>query len=81
MMAGCAFHNRSVQEWVQIVRGEYEESPGLSLTCAQARRLWSLDAVLCDAVLERLIETGFLRRDHRAMFVRNDGMRSLAAPR
>jgi hypothetical protein len=72
-MAGCALHNRSVEEWAQIVRGEYEESPGLSLTRAQARRLWNLDPLLCDAVLDHLTRAGFLRENHAAMFVRDTG--------
>ena len=67
--------DRSVDEWVTIVRGEYEESPGLSLTCEQARRLWSFDTELCEAVLSRLITSGFLHQNGRQMFVRNDGPR------
>ena len=63
----------SVEEWVQIVRGEYTESPGLSLTREQAKRLWSLDAELCEAILNRLMASGFLRQSARHMFVRNDG--------
>ena len=65
----------SVEEWVQIVRGEYTESPGLSLTREQAKRLWSLDTELCEAVLDSLITTGFLRQNGRQMFVRDDGLR------
>src|SRR5256885_1886520 len=30
------------------VRGEYREMPGLHLTCAQACRLWQLDAIECE---------------------------------
>ncbi len=66
---------RSVEDWAQIVRSEYDERPGLSLTRAQAKRLWSLDAEVCDAVLQRLTRSGFLRQNARQMFVRNDGLR------
>ena len=44
------------------IRGEFREMPGLTLTVAQARRLWSLDQSTCSAVLTQLVETGFLCR-------------------
>jgi hypothetical protein len=34
--------------------------PGLTLTAAQARRLWNLDAYTCGEVLAQLVHTGFL---------------------
>ena len=73
MMVVCAPRDHSVEEWAAIVRGEYEESPGLSLTRPQVRRLWSMDPEVCDAVLEHLTKTGFLRQNPRNMFVRDDG--------
>ncbi len=45
----------------QRVRAEYDEMPGLSLTFAQAIRLWNLDASICAQVLENLVRNGFLR--------------------
>jgi hypothetical protein len=42
------------------IRGEFREMPGLTLTAAQARRLWNLDAYTCGEVLAQLIDTGFL---------------------
>lgn len=48
------------------VRGEFREMPGLTLTLAQARRLWSLDSSLCSEVLAQLVDSGFL-------FKRSDG--------
>ena len=44
------------------IRGEFREMPGLTLTVAQARRLWSLDPSTCSDVLTQLVETGFLCR-------------------
>ena len=52
------------------IRGEYLESPGLRLTATQIQRMWSLDAVLCDAVLTALIDARFLRRTRDGEFVR-----------
>ena len=52
----------TVSDWIRVVRAEYLEMPGLILTERQVRRLWSLDAASCDAVLEALIAAQFLRR-------------------
>jgi hypothetical protein len=43
-------------------RGEYLEMPGLRLTLAQATRLWGLEQGLALALMEALVETGFLAR-------------------
>ena len=51
-----------VMEWTERVRSEYLEMPGLTLTRAQMCRFWRFDASLCDAVLDRLVASGFLRR-------------------
>ena len=51
------------------VRGEYAEMPGLRLTVAQACRLWQMDAVLCEAVLQTLVTEGFLVRTRDNAFV------------
>ena len=42
------------------VRGEFMEMPGLRLNVRQAERLWGLDAVCCEAVLDALVEQGDL---------------------
>jgi hypothetical protein len=71
----CAVRERSVEEWAQIVRGEYDESPGLSLTRGEVRRWWSMDPAVCDAVLRHLTKSGFLRQNARNMFIRDEGSR------
>lgn len=45
---------------VRVVRREFDEMPGLALTADQARRLWSLEAPTCSAVLSRLVASGYL---------------------
>ena len=65
----------SLSDLLQRVRAEYQESPGMSLTKAQVRRLWSLDARTCDAVLDSLIAAGFLTRTRTDGYVRADGWR------
>jgi hypothetical protein len=52
------------------VRGEFREMPGLTLTLAQAGRLWSLDAITCNDVLTHLVSTGFLCRRPDGAFCR-----------
>jgi hypothetical protein len=52
------------------VRGEFREMPGLTLTLAQAGRLWSLDPPTCDEVLSQLVQAGYLRRNASGAFCR-----------
>jgi hypothetical protein len=59
-----------IEQWSQIVRGEYLEIPGLNLTRSQFQRLWGLDAALCDRLLEHLVASHFLERTSRGGFVR-----------
>jgi hypothetical protein len=51
----------SIEEWLDIVRGEFQEIPGLHLTKPQVRRLWSLDEQTCDILLDTLVRDRFLR--------------------
>ena len=57
-------------DWVFLVRGEYTEIPGLSLTKPQIQRLWNFDAPTCDAVVDALERTGFLRQTAAGAYVR-----------
>jgi len=52
------------------VRGEFREMPGLTLTLAQAGRLWSLDPPTCTEVLSGLVDAGFLARRSDGAFCR-----------
>ena len=63
---------RSNDEVLRRVQGEYMEMPGLSLTEAQARRLWGLDASLCDALLGALVDAKFLFRTRDGAFMKTD---------
>jgi hypothetical protein len=42
------------------IRSEFEEMPCLRLTLPQASRFWNVDSETCRAVLEQLVEDGFL---------------------
>ncbi len=65
-------HRTTTFKWVQLVRAEYLEIPGLHLTRDQVRRLWSLDDATCDAILHSLVEGEFLRRTRAGQYVRAD---------
>ena len=54
-----------------LVRGEFREMPGLTLTVAQAGRLWSLDPQTCTEVLMDLVDAGFLCRKPDGTFCRS----------
>jgi hypothetical protein len=60
-----------VEDW--LIRAEYLEIPGLSLTKPEVERLWGLDPVICEALLAALVDIKFLRRTVRDAYVRADG--------
>ena len=62
----------TVADWLQLIRAEYLEIPGLRLTRDQVQRLWGLDEATCDALLEALVEDGFLRRTRTEAYIRCD---------
>jgi len=47
---------------LERIRGEFREMPGLTLTLAQARRLWNVDVSTCTELLCHLVDSGFLCR-------------------
>jgi hypothetical protein len=61
-----------IMDWLQLIRAEYLEIPGLRLTKLQVQRLWGLDDVAAEAVLSALIDVKFLRRTHQGAYVRAD---------
>jgi hypothetical protein len=63
-----------VADWLKLIRAEYLEIPGLSLTRQQVERLWGLDAITSDASLAAMVDVQFLRRTVRDAYVRADGV-------
>jgi hypothetical protein len=59
-------------DWLCRIRAEYIEVPGLSLTRAQAKRLWGLDDATCDRLLASLVNARFLRLSASGTYVRAD---------
>jgi hypothetical protein len=62
-----------IGDWLQLIRAEYLELPGLCLTKPQVERLWGLDAVTAEALLAALVDVHFLRRTGKDTYVRADG--------
>lgn len=69
---GGAKRTEMVTDWLQLVRAEYLEIPGLRLTKREAERLWGLDTLVCEAILEALVAVSFLRRTPDNEYVRAD---------
>jgi len=55
--------------WLNLVRAEYQEMPGLCLTKPQMQRLWGFDAYIADALIEALLLTRVLRKTTEGTFV------------
>jgi hypothetical protein len=68
-------YQTTTTDWIQIVRAEYDEMPGLRLTREQVQRLWSLDSPTCDMLLEALVRSRFLCRTGNNAYVRADSSR------
>ena len=62
----------TVADWLQLIRSEYLEMPGLHLTKAQVQRLWGLDPVSCQCLLDALVDARFLKRTSDDVYVRVD---------
>ena len=64
--------NRSevTRQLARRIRAEYAEMPGLSVTLAQAQRLWGVDELTCQRVLDTLIARGILRKTMKGRYVR-----------
>ena len=60
----------NIVDVVQQIESEYREMPGLSITEAQAQRLWVLDRTTCRQALGALVHRGVLRRTRRESYVR-----------
>jgi hypothetical protein len=60
---------RRIADWAGLIRAEYLEVPGLSLTLPQAQRLWGLDEVTSCAVFEALVDAQFLKRTRTGGYV------------
>lgn len=65
----------AIHDWLRLIKAEYLEMPGLHLTKPQVQRLWKLEPRICDALLETLVESAFLKRTRRDAYVLADDVR------
>jgi len=66
-------HSHLAEEFSNALRraqAEFLEMPGLTLTVAQASKLWCFDSELCTEVLSTLVEQRFLVRTRHETFAR-----------
>lgn len=61
----------TIADWLQLIRAEYVETPGLRLTKPQVQDLWALEPWVCDALLSALVDAGFLTRTTDDAYVRH----------
>lgn len=64
--------HHDIAHWIHLVQAEYLESPGLQLTKTEVQRLWSLDSLMCEAVLDALEHAKFLKRTSAGRYARVD---------
>ena len=64
--------------WRDVIGAEYDGLPRLSLTVAQAQRLWSIDADIARRVLDSYVESGYLSLTVEGLYLRTDHAIALA---
>lgn len=75
-MTATIDHHRpetSVTLWLNRIRAEYSEMPGLSLTEPQMQRLWGFEPHVCAALVDSLVAAHVLRRTPRGSYVVYEG--------
>jgi hypothetical protein len=51
---------RTLHDVIKRLRAEYLQSPGLRLTAEQVQRLCGIERMMCQSVLDALVNAGFL---------------------
>ena len=54
--------DESAQRLIERAWAEFREMPGMSLTAAQAARLWGVEAATAGAILAALVDAGAVTR-------------------
>ncbi len=60
----------AMNDVVELIRMEYYEIPGMTLTFWQAQRLWNMSEELCERALLSLVRDNFLMVTPAGTFVR-----------
>jgi DNA-binding IclR family transcriptional regulator len=59
-----------IVDWLQVIRGEFDEAPDLRVTVEQAVELWNVDVSTVRTILETFVDVGFLRRSPDGVYSR-----------
>lgn len=59
--------------WLDIIRSEFREMPGMALTDQQFQRLWGLDRATSDEAIRALMDGHFLIRTRDGRYARSYG--------
>jgi hypothetical protein len=62
--------SRDIEAALLRIQTDYLDMPNLHLTLEEAGSLWNLEPVKCFALLELLVETGFLMRSRHGGYMR-----------
>jgi hypothetical protein len=65
----------SIHDRLRLIQAEYLEVPGLHLTRQQVEGLWGLDTLTSEALLDALVDAGFLRRTRAGSYRRAEDSR------
>jgi hypothetical protein len=63
------------------LRAEYLEMPGLRLTAEQVQRLCGIEQVMCQSVLDSLVDAKFLCLNFDGTYARSTGGEMISGPR
>jgi hypothetical protein len=63
----------SIHDRLRLIQTEYLEVPGLHVTRQQAEGRWGLDTLTSEALLDALVDAGFLRRSRDGRYTRIGG--------
>jgi DNA-binding IclR family transcriptional regulator len=66
----AAAHARTTRS-LERIQAEFQEMPGLCLTCQQVARLCGLDRPTCECLLDALVDTGYLQRAADGRYARH----------
>lgn len=65
----CPGTESCVTAWLNRIRAEYREMPGLSLTQPQMQRLWGFEPHVCAALVESLVAARVLRSTAKGSYI------------
>ena len=71
--SACCPSTEDFNDWLQVIRSEYAEMPGLHLSRRQAQRMWGLDEQCCQALLDTLESAHVLKLTASGSYVKAGG--------